>query len=73
MGSGDLDLVDFSKILKFTFDHISKTICDMNMIFPGMIHLSVYSEIVKAFFYIFYVFALFGGLEDKKMAQNPYF
>ena len=33
VGSGDLDLVDFSKILKFTFDHISKTICDMNMIF----------------------------------------
>ena len=37
----------------------------MNMIFSGMIHLSVYSEIVKAFFYFFLCFALMGVLRAK--------
>ena len=66
-------MVNFWKILKFIIDHISGTIFDLNMIFSGMIHLNRYFEIVKTFFHIFDIFALFGGLEGKKMAQKPYF
>ena len=70
---GDQHLLDFWKILKFTINHILRTIFDLNMIFSGMIHLNEYFEIIKIFFHNFGVFALFGGLEGKKMVQKPYF
>ena len=70
---GDLHMVDFYKILKFTINHILRTIFYLAMIFSGMIHLNEYFEIVKIIFHNFDVFALLGGLEGKKMAQKPCF
>ena len=66
-------MVDFYKILKFTINHILRTIFYPAMIFSGMIHLNEYFEIVKIIFHNFDVFALLGGLEGKKMAQKPCF
>ena len=70
---GDLHLVDFVKILKYTIDHILRTIFDLNMIFSGMIHLNEYFEIIKILFHNFYIFALFGGLEGKKSCPKSLF
>ena len=63
-------MVNFWKILKFIINRISGTIFDLNMIFSGMIHLNRYFEIVKTFFHIFDIFALFGGLEGKKWPKT---
>ena len=70
---GDLHMVDFYKILKFTINHILRTIFDLSMIFSGMIQLNKYFEIVKIFFHNFGVFALFGGLEGKKSGPKTLF
>ena len=70
---GDLHLAVFYKIQKYTFDHILRTIFDLNMIFSGMIHLNEYFEMKKIFFHNFDVFALFGGLEGRKSGPKTLF